>query len=295
MTADTLPTESSIPNTLSQGQRSSVHTELQAIQTDYYNITDAEGTPLAALLVLMDRKQRPVRAELQLHDTTVETLAEQAYRQAYLLVQDRYRGEKDLPFNVVRTEYEHERMTIPLDPPLPQSDNPRWILPLVGALVALLLFVSLGWFLNEWLTGGDGAQQQAVTQSPAAVVVPPGATEQESQAPGESVSGQPAGDMALISQTNDLPVSRNAAPLSLGQRVRIVPGYQVALRTQPGASAGEVVGAMQAGMEATIINGPVWLEGTSDTIVWWFVRLEDGSEAWVAANTSELTLLEVVE
>lgn len=294
MTADTMPTESAVPSTLSQGQRSSVHAELQAIQTDYYNITDAEGMPLAALLVLMDRKQRPVRAELQLHDTTVETLAEQAYRQAYLLIQDRYRGDKDLPFNVVRTEYEHERITVPLDRPVPQSDNPRWVLPLVGALVAILLFGSLGWFLNDWLTGGDGAvQQQAVSQPPAAVVVPPG--DQESQTDGADAPAQPGGDMALISQTNDLPVSRNAAPLSLGQRVRIVPGYQVALRTQPGATAGEVVGAMQAGMEATIINGPVWLEGTSDTIVWWFVRLDSGAEAWVAANTSELTLLEVVE
>jgi hypothetical protein len=74
--------------------------------------------------------------------------------------------------------------------------------------------------------------------------------------------------------------------------VRIRAGLQVALRTEAGANAGEVLGAMQGGDEATIINGPIWLEGNSDTIVWWFVRLDDGTEAWVSANTSELTVLE---
>jgi hypothetical protein len=51
---------------------------------------------------------------------------------------------------------------------------------------------------------------------------------------------------------------------------------------------------MQGGEQATIINGPIWLEGNSDTIVWWYIRLDNGVEAWVAANTSELTLLEPV-
>jgi hypothetical protein len=63
------------------------------------------------------------------------------------------------------------------------------------------------------------------------------------------------------------------------------------LRSQPGADAGIVVGAMSDGQVATIIGGPHMTQGDSDTIVWWLVELEDGTQAWAAANTSQQTLL----
>ena len=66
------------------------------------------------------------------------------------------------------------------------------------------------------------------------------------------------------------------------------------LRTLAGATAGEVVGYLEPPMQVTIINGPIWLQGNSDTIVWWFVRTDGGVEAWTPANTSEFTLLEPV-
>jgi hypothetical protein len=74
-------------------------------------------------------------------------------------------------------------------------------------------------------------------------------------------------------------------------RIAIVPGLQLALRSEPGADAGEVVGSMSDGEEATIIGGPRMTQGDSDTIVWWLVQLDDGAQAWAAANTSQQTLL----
>lgn len=89
-----------------------------------------------------------------------------------------------------------------------------------------------------------------------------------------------------------LPPSQNARPdLGIGMRVAIVPGLQLALRSEPGADAGQVVGAMTDGDVVTIIGGPRTTQGTSDTIVWWLVQLDNGSQAWAAANTSEQTLL----
>ncbi len=108
----------------------------------------------------------------------------------------------------------------------------------------------------------------------------------------QSVGEQPDG---RIFETNGLPPSQNALPLELGQRVRSSSGIQgITVRTLPGAAAGDVVGYMEPPTTATIINGPVWLPGNSDTIVWWFIRTDAGVEAWVPANTSEFTLLEPV-
>lgn len=52
---------------------------------------------------------------------------------------------------------------------------------------------------------------------------------------------------------------------------------------------------MENGQEAVIVEGPALTQGTSDTIVWWRVRLDDGSEAWAPANTSDGAVLELVE
>ena len=69
-------------------------------------------------------------------------------------------------------------------------------------------------------------------------------------------------------------------------------GYMVADPTVKLAanSAGEEIKLVGPG--ATIINGPLQTKGRSDTIVWWYVQFEDGTQAWAAANTSEVTLLQ---
>jgi hypothetical protein len=279
-----------IPSTLSQIQRSSAHMDLQPITADYYNITNATGAPVAGLLVLMDRRQRPVRAELHLHDTTVGTIQELAQRQAHLLLSDRYHGEGPLPLNVLRTQMEYERLSIPLSAPPPPSKIPGWLRPAALTLLALLVFGASGWFLNELFTGAAGspAVSAPAAQDQAAPPAEATTTTEGTSSPADAAIS--AG--TRISSTNGLPPSRNALPLEVDQRVRIRPGFQVALRTEAGANAGTVIGAMQGGEQATIINGPIWLEGNSDTIVWWYIRLDNGTEAWVSANTSELTVLE---
>jgi hypothetical protein len=99
-----------------------------------------------------------------------------------------------------------------------------------------------------------------------------------------------------IPDGGDLPASRNARPeLGIGVRVQMTPGLQLALRSQPGADAGEIIGAMGAGDVATIVGGPRMTAGDSDTIVWWYVELDNGIQAWAAANTSQQTLLVPIE
>jgi len=285
MTADSAP----VSSTLSQIQRSSAHSDLQPIAADYYNLTSATGQPVAGLLVLLDRRQRPVRAELHLPDSIDNQHEELAQRQAQLLITDRYSGEGNLTLNILYAQIGFDRLSIPLPAPPPPSSTPSWLRPVGMGLLAVIVFVAAGWFLNDLFTAGESA---AVTP---AIVEAPTATEVTTNTADGAAASPAETPFTLISQTNGLPESRNALPLEIGQRVQIRSGYQVALRTQPGASAGEVIGAMVGGDQATIVNGPVWLPGTNDTIVWWRIRLDDATEAWVSANTSDLTLLEPVQ
>jgi hypothetical protein len=101
---------------------------------------------------------------------------------------------------------------------------------------------------------------------------------------------------AVAVEEIDLPPSKNAPPdITIGRRVRIRDRATLTLRTEPGATAGEVVGYMQNREEATVIGGPTQLPGISDTIVWWEVQLDNGSTAWAAANDSTMYLLELVD
>ncbi len=272
--------------TLSQGKRDSAHAELQAIDGAYYNITDSSGAPLAGLLVLMDRKKRPVRAELHLHESTTGAFYDQAVRQAQLLVADRYFGPEQLPLIVLYARLAQDRIPVTLQAPPPPSGLPGWRRPAALALLALIIFGALGWFLNDWV---GGTSSSGSTQPAALAPAQPAA---EEAAPAQPVAEEPEG---RIFETNGLPASRNALPLDLGQKVQLKAGIQgITLRTLAGASAGEVIGYLEPSMQATLINGPIWLQGNSDTIVWWFVRTDSGIEAWAPANTSEFTLLEPI-
>jgi len=275
--------------TLSQSKRTSAHSELQAIQGQYFNITDSNGAPLAGLMVLLDRKERPVRAELHLHESTTGALYDQAVRQAQLLVTDRYYGPGQMPLIVLFARLAQDRIPVPLQPPPPQTGLPKWARPAALALIALLVFGGLGWYLND-LFGGSSSSSSDASQSALVQTAEQPAAAESSAAP--PVAEQPQG---RIFEMNGLPVSVNALPLDIGQRVQLRAGIQgITLRTLAGATAGEVIGYLEPPTQATIINGPIWLQGNSDTIVWWFVRTDDGVEAWTPANTSEFTLLEPV-
>jgi len=269
--------------TLSQSKRSSAHSELQAIQGNYFNITDSGGAPLAGLMVLLDRKERPVRAELHLHESTTGALYDQAVRQAQLLLTDRYFGPGQMPLIVMYARLAQDRIPVPLQPPPPETGLPAWLRPAALALIALIVFGGLGWYLNDLFSGTANTSQTALVADQTSAV---------ESAPAQPVAEQPQG---RIFEMNGLPTSTNAHPLDIGQRVQLREGIQgITLRTLAGATAGEVIGYLEPPTQATLINGPIWLQGNSDTIVWWFVRTDNGVEAWTPANTSEFTLLEPV-
>jgi len=255
--------------TLSNIRRSSSYTDLQGIRADYYNLTDVKGAPLAGMLVLMDRCGRPVRAEVHMNDTDPDSLYEIALRQANHLITDRYRSDRSIRLYPLLVRLDHDPLALELKAPTQDTRRvPRWFFSMVGGVLVLFLALGGGWFLNEWLTGNADSNPL-----PARVLV-------------DSSNSQ------ISFETNGLPPSRNAIPMEVGNRVRFLSGYSTPIRTEPGVGAGEIAGDLQNVDSMTLINGPVWLPGNSDTIVWWYVQLDDGTEGWVPANTSELTLLE---
>ncbi len=264
------------PGTLSVIRRFRPHADLQGIRADYYNLTDLQGAPLAGLLVLMDRRGRPVRAEIHMSNTSADALYEIAVRQSLRLIEDRYKSDRPVRLYPLRMQLETDPLSVQPRArasnagAAPASANP---LLLVGALLLAISALFGGWFLNEWFTG-DLIRSSA----PATLAV--------------GSSSAAAGPDVLIVETNGLPPSRNAIPMNVGDRIRLLPEYKISLRTEAGAHAGAIVAHLQAADHMTILNGPIWLEGNSDTIVWWYVRLDGGAQGWVPANTSELTILE---
>ena len=167
--------------------------------------------------------------------------------------------------------------------------------------------------LNLGANQGESAEADAV-QGVAAEESRPAQGEivQSETIQGEIVQGEPSGStqtsnvVAPSVQTewvnpseenkNGLPDSAKANPNIRGSsRVSVLPGIQIMLRSEPGPAAGTELGVMQDGDEGIVIGGPYYTEGEKDTIVWWYVRLDSGTEAWVAANTSDLTLLEPIQ
>lgn len=268
------------PGTLSVIRKFRPHADLQGIRADYYNLTDLQGQPLAGLLVLMDRRGRPVRAEIHMNNNIADALYEIALRQSLRLIEDRYKSDRPVRLYPLRMQLNSDPLSV--QPrgnaqsagisPAPVSGSP---LLLVGALLLLVSALFSGWFLNDWLSGD-------LTQPTAPVNLTLGSSA------GAADSG------VLIAETNGLPPSRNAIPMNVGDRIRLLPEYKISLRSEAGAQSGVIVSNLQEANHMTILNGPIWLEGNTDTIVWWYVRVDSGAEGWVPANTSELTLLEPV-
>ncbi|MEZ4639456.1 MAG: hypothetical protein R2856_31610 [Caldilineaceae bacterium] len=202
MTADSAP----VSSTLSQIQRSSAHIDLQPIAADYYNLTSADGKPVAGLLVLLDRRQRPVRAELHLPDDLDSQHEELAHRQAQLLIADRYHGEGNLTLSILYAQIGFDRMNVPLSPPPPPSAVPGWLRPVGVGVLAMILLLAAGWFLNDFFTGADAAvaDNAPAVSAPEAVT---GGADAESVAPAAPAETP----FTLITQTNGLSESRQRA------------------------------------------------------------------------------------
>lgn len=259
---------------------------LQAIDADFYNVADAQGMPVASLIVLLDRKRQPVRAELHLHTQMSNEAGSAAVRQAQHILEDRYSGQDTLPMQVWQSFLRSDTIQVPLPPAALIADAPAqrpwW--HYAAAVLALLLVVSLIWAFTT------GLRQPAADSSAAVALTPTVTTTTAADAQNAADSGVDA------AAAPKLPLSINADPtLAIGARVRIRPGYALTLRSEAGSDAGVETGFMTDGQQAVIVDGPVQTRGDSDTIVWWRVRLDDGKEAWAAANTSLVTLLEPVK
>ena len=297
--------------------------ELQPIRATYFNVTDNLGEPIGGLIVLLDRSDAPVRSELHLYDSAPEQAKDTAIRQVKVLLRNRYVNTNGpstvgLELRILETYQQRETAYVKLPAGTTQPSSApgsiRWM-PWAAAVAGLLLLIALVAYGLPALfnavgpsTAGDSNSGESISAD--ANVVAPAVSGSESTTNGEattelaqqnaSVDEQPATAEfvvdPLVPQTNGLPPSVNSPPgLGIGQRVRIRPSYTLTLRSQPGATAGEEVGFMQDQQVATIVGGPYWTQGTSDTIEWWFVQLETGDSAWAAANTSQLTLLELAE
>lgn len=276
------------------------------INAHYYDITDVQSWPIAGLLVLLDGQSHPVRAELHMDDSLDEQMQDAAIRQARLVLQERYLGGEPVPVRILDSMPVREEMLVRLPPvgarPLSMQNFAwRWRPHgMIGA--AILLLVALIWITVALMGGNDDPEDNTasvVTPTTSAQSVGDQATEDESAAeeevtpPAEGAAEAVAAAPAIES---DLPASRNArSDLGIGVQIQVVPGLRIALRSDAGAEAGIVVGDMGEGEIATIIGGPQYTRGDTDTIVWWFIELADGTQAWAAANTSEQTLLMPVE
>jgi hypothetical protein len=259
----------------------------QAIQADYYNIIDDEGWPVAALLVLIDRRRDPVRAELHLYEDLEDDVRHWAFRQGRALLEARYFSPEPVPLKIFQSFPGRETVQVRVNgvnraPPPAESWYQRW--QVAAAAGVALLLVALLWALTAYLRGPSGVAP--TTEAPASQGAP-AAAEQSGAGAEQSSAATPAG--------TSLPPSQHADPnLAVGKRARVRQGLRLSLVAEPGPDQ-SVVGYMQNQQEATIVDGPILTQGSSDTIVWWRLRLDDGAEAWAPANTSDGAVLELVE
>lgn len=278
---------------------------IQAINATYFNITDVRGWPVAGLLLFQDRSGKPIRAELHLDDRTPDHVEDTAIRQSHRLLSQRYSGEEDLELQVVRTYHAGDPMRVPLMGTglvhEEESGSPIPWMAIAAVVAALFVIVALVWAGLTFFRGTDAAPPSSSAESaPGLDQSAAGGVEGSNSSDNVVSQADAAADSAstlggagsTVCQSNGLPISKNARDdLVIGQRVRIQPGFQLTLRSQPGAEAGEGVGYMQNEEQATILDGPACTQGDSDSIVWWYLKLDSGPEAWGAANTSQFTLL----
>ncbi len=207
---------------------------------------------------------------------------------------------------------------------LPSADS---LLPYITAAVVGLALVLIVWaasvFLNrsspdDTMRPGVAELGESADTAPAEIARPAasitdtmGAAEggvgetgtetASDNAAAASTEGAPVVDPAVGAQTNGLPPSKNAdASLQIGDRARMGAGLQAYLLPEPSEAAVENAEANNLGVltdeqVVTLVGGPIWQPGESDTIIWWLVELADGEQAWVVANTSQFTLLRPAE
>lgn len=266
----------------------------------YYTFSAPDGRLLASLLVLLDSRLATTRAELFYYDDRLDRPTSDAIlRRARNIIGTDYHGGGGLN-TPLAVSYADRRATITVDhmsgDPL-YKEEPGYPLWKVAAIIlsAAVLVIVLGLVVNTLRNRAPEQASGTVTPVAAQATVASDAAGRSSEEGTAVQVGAPDGvDPATLQpNTNGLSPSVNAdARLALGVVAVMREGYNSYIRSLPGAESGEAVSYLQQGDRATIIGGPTWLEGDSDTIVWWYVRTDDGITGWAPANTSTLTLLE---
>ncbi len=256
----------------------------------YYPFPDTDGRLVASLTVLLDSELRALRAELIFHENPPVQAQSAVSRQAKNIVARNYAGSgaaTELRIMESRgqgaTQVQHSGL------PLYTKENSYRLWPIATAIAIIFIVVVVVVLMSVLARNPDNMEvaqppTPVATATPTAVAgAPPGSTEMQSS------DGQ-----NYTAQTNGLPPSINAdARLAPGDNARIRPGLAAYLRSEPGPTAGEELVIMQNGQVGRIVGGPVWLPGETDTIVWWFLELEDGGvKGWASANTSQIMVLE---
>lgn len=276
-----------------------LHIDETPADAHYYTFSAPGGRLLASLLVLLDSRLATTRAELYYYDDTLDRATHDAIlRRARNIIGVDYHGGSGLntPLAVSNAD---RQTTITVDH---MNGNPTYqaapAYPLWKVAAAILtvsiVVIVLGLIFSTLRTR---TTEQIRSDAPL-VAAQSAATGDSSARNAEGIPATQGGvppdvDPATLQpNTNGLPASKNADPgLLLGGIAIMREGYSSYIRSLPGAEAGEAVGYLQPGDRATLIGGPTWLKGDSDTIVWWYVRTDAGITGWSPANTSTLTLL----
>jgi len=265
-------------------------TPVQAIKADYYNIVDAEDWPVAGLVVLLDRRRQPVRAELHLYEES-DKYDEFALRHAQALLADQYYSADPVQMQVMQSYAWRETLAIqPSGNAMTPENDPlafiRQYWQYIAAGSAALVLIFLLWSIISFFRS---PAEETPAETPAAVAETSG----ESASPTTAAAAPAAAVPTVGAQLNNLPASRNAdSGLAVGGRALVQPGMTAALVSEPSSDPSKVTGIyLTEGMVVTLVDGPVQLQGNSDTIVWYRVQLESGAEGWAPANTSDFTIL----
>jgi hypothetical protein len=270
---------------LQQRQRN----QLQSIPARYYTFAGEDGQREASMVVLLDSQGRAIQAELHYDRSLPNLIQNKVQRQAQWLLTTRYLGGgPTTPLYIFELGQQLNKLDVPHtgEDAHAGAEGSINMLYVAGGIIGLFIIVGLlFWLLNSLFRGRQ--EVVAATPTPPALVA-------TSNAPALAAAPQAAVDPAsLTMQTNNLPGSANANPtIGIGITVQIRPQLKSFVRSQPGSDQGEVVGYLQDGDTAVVVGGPVWLQGDTDTIVWWYVELPDGIRGWTPANTSQLRLLE---
>lgn len=294
MTTDPLPYQNELReiNAYSDRIQQDARNQTPAIPAACHDFLDAGGQREARLVVLLDSRGRAIEADLYYDSTLPGYTQNRMQRMAKNLLGSSYASSgPNIPF------YAYDLgQQLDSDAVINRyaSDDGRGsinVLYVAGGIVALFFVVGI---LFAMLNVLFRSRQEAVAPTATPALVGTFNDAAQSAAPaGPTATIDPA---AFIVQTNNLPASRNANPnIGVNQTVRIRDQLRSFVRSQPGSDQGEAVGFLQDGETALVIGGPQLLPGDSDTIVWWYVQLNDGTRGWTPANTSTLALLEPVQ